>query len=72
MSQADIFHEFAVARAVTLEARRSAEEGSQMDIAPGAVSRKIDDMSCIVIDLDVLPPEVAVEPTSPHSTCLLT
>ena len=49
-----------------------AEEGSQMDIAPGAVSRKIDDMSCIVIDLDVLPPEVAVEPTSPHSTCLLT
>ena len=70
----------AVARAVTVEARRSAEEGSLMYCAMSA-SQKIDDMTCIIVDLDVIPSVVEARPavdlkaggpSTTHSACLLT
>ena len=70
----------AVARAVTDEARRSAEEGSQMYGAMSA-SQKIDDMTCIIVDLDVIPSVVEARPavdrssggpSTTHSACQVT
>ena len=54
----------AVARALALEARRSAEEGDKADMLtiPRGLSRKVDDLACIVVDVDVSPSSRKVEP----------